>query len=360
MARSLRAQKLRWHHFLAILCTVVLFFVMTAPLFVSSKAGAALLQLRSVKLSDGTAGFTPTNYEFGFTTNTSGTVGSILFEVCQNYQYDPTDICTPPAGFDAAGAALSTQTGVTDFSLHANSDANTLIITRPAATPVTPQPLTYEFTGISNPTNIGSYYVRISTYPTLDASGPEIDYGNVVFVTNIDIQITTEVPPYLQFCTGITIDGYNCGTAEGNFISFGELSVVTPRVATSQMLASTNAPYGYSITLAGSTLTAGNNVIPALESGSTSVPGTSQFGLNAVFNSNPSVGIDPVGPGDTVPDVLYSTPNQFRFKNGEIIASNASTDDYRKLTVSYIVNRSRDQAPGRYVATISYICLANF
>lgn len=359
MVRTLRAQKLRWHHFLAGLCTVVLLFTIAAPFALYSDAQAALLQLRSVQLSDPTAGEQEVTYKFTFTTSTSGPLGSIMFKFCSNYMYEPTDPCIQPTGFDTSAASLNTSSGVTDFGLQTPPPTSELLLTRPVATIVAPQELSYEFTHITNPADIGSYYVRIATYASTDGTGPETDFGNVVFVTNADITITTEVPPYLLFCTGVTIDGFNCGTAEGGFISFGELSTVTTRSATSQMLASTNAPYGYSITLAGSTMTAGNNEIPPM-TGSPSRPGTSQFGLNARFNTGPSVGIDPVGPGLTEPSAPYNTPNQFRFQNGEIIASSGTTDDYRKLTVSYIVNRSVGQPPGKYVATISYICLANF
>jgi hypothetical protein len=217
----------------------------------------------------------------------------------------------------------------------------------------------YEFSGITNPDSIGSYYVHIATFASTDGSGPELDYGDVVFALNDTIDITAEVPPYLYFCVGLTITGYSCSTAEGNFINFGELSVSTPRFASSQMLAATNAPSGYSVTLAGTTMTSGNDVIPAM-TGSPSQIGVSQFGLNARENSGPAVGSDPDGPGLVVPTAPYATPNQFRFVSGDIITTSANPDDYRTVTVSYIVNRGKTQAPGRYVATISYICLANF
>jgi hypothetical protein len=95
-------------------------------------------------------------------------------------------------------------------------------------------------------------------------------------------------------------------------------------------------------------------------SGSAATRGVSQFGINGRSNNSPSVGSEPDGPGLTVPGVGYNTPNIFRFASGDIIASSNNTDDYRKLTMSYIVNASRNQPPGKYVATVSYICLANF
>ncbi len=333
------------------------------PLVWYSSVHADQLSFRRLQLSDSTAAVPNVSYNFSFNTMTTGPIGSITFQICSNYQYELTDPCTPPAGFDATAATLTAQSGITDFSLDNGevgaSTASKLVITRPVASTVEPQPLAYVFSGITNPSAVSTNYVRISTHSSSDGTGPEIDYGIVVFATNFDIEITTEVPPYLLFCTGITIEGFNCGTAEGSFINFGELSSRTARTATSQMLASTNAPFGYSVTMTGTTMTAGNNTIPSMN-GDISRPGTSQFGVNGRFNSSPNVGAEPEGGGTTSPSAGYNNPNFFRFKDGDIIASSNGTDDYRKITVSYLVNTSSGQPPGRYVTTISYICLANF
>jgi hypothetical protein len=355
----LRIHRRHVPHICAGLFALVLLLGLAGPMLLDAPASAALLQTRSVKISDPTALAKDVNYTFGFSTNASGALGSIKIQICYNYMYQTTDTCTAPGGFDASATTLVSQTGIGDFTLDPTSTANILILARPAATPVSSLPLTLEFDHIVNPDYIGSIYAHITTYSSTDASGIQMDYGDVVTTTSDDITITTEVPPYLQFCTGITIAGFNCGTAEGGLISFGELSLSTTRAATSQMLASTNAPYGYSITLAGSTLTAGNNAIPAM-TGTLSKTGVSQFGLNARFNTIPNIGVDPVGDGLTNPSTEYNTPNQYRFNSGDIIASSDHTDDYRKITVSYIVNRGKEQPPGKYVATISYICLANF
>lgn len=346
-------------HLVAGTVIAVLFFSTMAPVFWTSSANAALLDQRSVELSDSTVTGSSVSYYYSFNIHTSGPIGSMSFEVCSNYLFNQGDACTIPTGFNSSRAALNNSSGITDFTLQPPTTNSKLVITRPAATVESPQSVNYEFTGITNPTNLGSYYVHIATYASTDGSGPEVDYGNVVFSINDSINITTEVPPYLMFCVGITIDGFNCGTAQGGILDFGELSTRLTRSATSQMLASTNAPYGYSVTLAGTTMTAGNNVIPAMTGGPSQL-GISQFGLNARANSIPVVGAEPDGGGITMPSALYNTPNQYRFVSGDTIMTNDHPDDYRKMTISYIVNRDANQAPGHYVATISYICLANF
>jgi hypothetical protein len=338
---------------------ILLSMVVTAPLLLTSHTSAAILTLRTLRLSDYTAGDSGVNYDFSFTTNTSGPIGSVSFQVCTNYQYEDTDACTPPDGFDASSAALVAQTGPGGFVSAPSGNNNTLLLTRPVALNVASQALSFNFSMLTNPSANGSYYVRIETFSSIDGSGTPVDYGELVFAINQNISITTTVPPYLLFCTGITIDNYDCSTAQGSLVDFGELSTTATRTGTSQLVASTNAPYGYSVTLAGSTMTAGTNVIPAMD-GEPSKVGTSQFGINGRSNSDPFVGADPAGPGLTLPSSGYNTPNQFRFNSGDIIASSDNADDYRKLTMSYIVNASADQSPGNYVATISYICLANF
>ncbi len=333
---------------------------LTAPVFMFRTADAEMLGYRRLQLSDSTVSVPNASYNFSFNTMTSGPIGSIEFQICSNYQYEPTDPCTTPPGLDLAASTLSAQSGVTDFSLDPGLLTNNkIVITRPVASVVTPQPLSYVFSGITNPSTIGSYYVRIATHSASDGTGPDIDQGIVVFALNLGIEITTEVPPYLLFCTGITIEGFNCGTATGDSINFGELSSRTASTGTSQMLASTNAPFGYSVTMTGTTMTAGNNIIPSM-SGDISRPGTGQFGVNGRANSIPGVGGEPEGGGLTSPTAGYNRPNFFRFQDGDIVASSAGTDDYRKITMSYLVNTAAGQSPGRYVTTISYICLANF
>jgi hypothetical protein len=347
-------------HIAAGMFALVMLLGSLGPFAVSRHVSAEQVALRSLKISDSTVSATGVKYTFTFNTVTSGPVGSIQLEICTNYIFDPNiDTCNSPPGFDGTGATLTTQSGTSDFVMDPASTSHQFLLTRPVASNLSPQQLSYEFSGITNPSDIGTIYGRVATYASTDGTGPETDYGTMVASMNEDITIMTEVPPYLLFCTGVVIAGLNCGTADGNFISFGELSVRATRAATSQYLVATNAPSGYSITLDGTTLMAGNNVIPAM-SGEGSQFGVSQFGMNARANSGPAVGEDPSGPGFVMPKPAYSTPNSFRFNRGDIISAADVPDDYRKTTVSYVVNRSPDQAAGRYVATITYICLGNF
>ena len=299
-----------------------------------------------------------TDYQLSFDIVSPGTLGSIVAQFCSN---DPlfTSPCTTPIGMDVSQANLVSQSGPGGFSVSGSSTANTLVLTRPpAATPVTN--VSFHFDNRTNPTNPGSYFVRVQTYASADATGPASDYGGIAFaITNL-IAVTAEVPPYLAFCTGITITGLNCANASGDYIDFGELSSKKTSKGSSQMLVATNAEQGYAITASGTTLTSGNNTIPPLFTGDISRPGAGQFGFNLTTNTTPAVGSNPVGPGVSNPKPEYNQQNVFRFVNGETIVSNSVPDDVRQYTSSYIVNVPVSQAAGIYVTTVTYVCLANF
>lgn len=328
-----------------------------AKLLFSAKVYGAELSTRSLQLSDSIAGAHDITYNSSFTLATAGSLGSISFEFCSNSPFI-SDACTAPFGFDALNVAMTNQSGITNFNLSPNSTVNDIIITRPS-TPVSAIPVSYTFSQLVNPTNNGSYYLRISTYPTTDASGAPTDTGALAFSINKNINVSAQVPPYLLFCTGVTIGGFDCSASTGNYVDYGELTADHTSAAVNQMLAATNAQSGYNIHLSGTTLTSGNNIINAM-SGQTSQPGQSQFGLNLRTNSVPQVGQDVQGSGTGSVASGYNVPNHYRFNSGDLLASSTHADDWRKYTVSYVVNVGSDQPGGVYVATMTYVCLANF
>ncbi|MDB5169043.1 MAG: hypothetical protein JWO41_399 [Candidatus Saccharibacteria bacterium] len=297
-------------------------------------------------------------YRAGFTTVSNGLLGSVTFEFCSNDPF-PEDPCTAPTGLDVSAVTLTDQTGATGFTIGGGTDANHIMLTRGQQNLV-PTPVVFTFDGAVNPSSPGSYFMRIQTFATSDASGTASDYGGLAFAITNAISVSAEVPPYLIFCTAITISGLNCASAIGTNFDFGELSAKHANSGSSQMLAATNALNGYSITMGGLTMTSGNNAVNALTASDVSRPGTSQFGLNLVPNVSPNVGSTPSGRGVAAPLANYAQPNFYRFVSGETLVSNPTTDDVRLFTVSYIINVPITQAPGVYASTITYVALANF
>jgi hypothetical protein len=228
----------------------------------------------------------------------------------------------------------------------------------PAAAPA--GQVSYDFLNVTNPSSPGSYYVRLETFASNDGSGSAIDAGGLAFAVTNSLSISATVPPYLTFCTGITINNLNCANASGDYIDYGELSPGHANSGSSQMLVATNAVDGYNVSLSGTTMTSGTNAIAALATNDVSRPGTPQFGLNLRANTTPAGGSNPTGPGVAVPVANYFQPNSYRFVDGETLISNPAPDDVRLFTASYIVNIPKTQPAGIYVTTLTYICLGSF
>jgi hypothetical protein len=324
----------------------------------ASKGQALHLQSHSVQISTGLVNATA-NHNFQFIYPSTSNVGSVVFQYCDGGALLSLP-CNAPAGLDLSSTTLVSQTGNIGFSIdNANSTSNKIVLTR-ASVPGLNVLSTYDFTNITNPSTANATtYVRISTYPTTDGTGPDNDDGAVAFVTVNPFEVGAFVPPFLDVCVGITVAN-DCSSTVGDSLDLGVLSSNATKFGTSQFAAGTNSFTGYNIYTLGTTMTSGNNVIPAINPASNSKIGTSQFGLNLRANTTPALGQDPQGTGTGVPLAGYNTPNSFKFQNGEAIASSSLSTDYSKMTASYIVNINSAQSPGVYSTTITYLGVAQF
>jgi len=318
---------------------------------------AAQLQDRQLQLSDSRPGKI-SEYKMSMTLQTAASMGSIRILFCGDFAllYYP---CTPPAGFDASNATILNQTNISGFSIDPSSTANVLVLTR-APAPVSPGPISITLGNVTNQNYAASSFIRYHTYATSDASGAATDEGAAAYSINDDFSVSTEVPPYLTICVGIQINSSDCSDVQGDYLQLGNFSTKKAAMGQSQFVVSTNADNGYTVRVQGQTMTSGNNTIPALSNSTPSAPGTSQFGINLRANTNPSGGTDPAGPGGGVATVGYGQPNLFRYNSGDVVASSASVEDYRKYTVSYLVNINGSQPAGVYGSSFSYIGLGNF
>lgn len=332
-------------------------FLCSAISYLPYKAYAAEMGTRSLQLSDSGSGKTGVDYNISFTITTAGTLGSVEFQFCSNSTF-PSDTCTVPAGLDVSKATFTQESGISGFTIF-KATSNDIIITRPPA-PITAVNATALFQNITNPSSSGSYYLRVMTYPTSDASGPYTDNGGMAFAINEPIYVQAYVPPYLLFCTGNTITGTDCNTASGDFIDLGQLLPNRTSSGQSQMVVATNAKNGYSIEVTGGTLTSGNNTIPPLSVDTPAQIGISQFGINLRANTSPLVGTDPSGSGTGQPTVNYDQPNLYRYADGDVVATNSTVEEGRKFTVSYVTDISKAQPAGVYASTFTYVAMGNF
>lgn len=351
-------KKVLTDRFKTILVIVVLLATALPNLAVPSVYAVTNVKDRYDKVANSQAGALTTHL-IGFRyTDFATPIGSVRLEFCANDPV-PNTTCTVPSGFDASAANVVTQSGEVGYSIHASSTQNVIILSRPAATP-TFGASKYEFSNVSNPNILGTYYIRIQTYTATDASGLAVEEGGIAINISDALTVSAEVPPHLTFCTGVTITGMDCSSANSFYIDFGEFSKTATKSASSQMVAATNAEFGYSIFASGTTFASGNNTIPAPVTPTSATPGTSQFGINLRANANPVIGEEPIGPGTASVAPNYGVANKFMYAPGDSVVTAVHSQDYRKFTVSYIVNIANAQPAGVYATTLTYICLANF
>jgi hypothetical protein len=363
---------------------LLLSVIATAIVIVSTilphSAYAAQITVRSLTLQAGSTdgGSLPSgvvNHRFDFTIPSTGNVGSIKFEYCTTAS---VTACVTPTGLSTTSATIAdmTSSGAVFDSLN-NSTQGAPYLTRASAASITGgTAVNYTIDGVTNPSTVGTFFVRISTYASSDTSGAALDTGTVAASTNNKIVLTGVMPESLIFCAGaaitVTDNIPDCTTATAGNINFNQLfSPTDTATATSQMAASTNAVAGYAITVNGTTLTSGSNTVAAMATSDTSKHGKGQFGMNLAVNTTPAIG-SAITPstngtnfkGEAKPSSGYDVSDTFKYVSGDTIADSANggagPTDSQLFTSSYIVNVSGSQPAGTYTTTLTYICTPTF
>jgi hypothetical protein len=240
--------------------------------------------------------------------------------------------------------------------------------------------VTYQLNTVTNPSAVNgeTFYVRISTFASTNATGSPIDTGTVAAATNRGIDLSGTMPESLVFCAGATVgltsSVPDCSTVTTGAVAFNQLfSPTDTATATSQMAASTNAGSGYAITVNGPTLTSGANTISGMGTADVITRGISQFGLNLKANT---VATSTVAVGTEIAVASngtnyrgqaitgYNVIDTFKFTSGDTVANSANGgaggSDAQIFTASYVVNVPGSQPAGTYTTTLTYICTPTF
>lgn len=358
-------------------------------------AYAAQITTRSLELMAGATdgGSKPggvVNHKFTFTLPAGGSVGSIKFEYCMTAADVGSLTCVAPTGMNAGSATLASESGsgITGMTMHAATgpDFNSYYLSRSSAFNLSSATtVTYTIGSVTNPTfgatvpdTNKTFFVRISAYSSLDATGAAVHKGTVATSLSEPIIIDGTMPESLVFCTGATIGVTasvpDCGTATEGAIHFNQLFSSTATASTtSQMAASTNAGSGYAITVNGATLTSGANTITALTVPSASIHGVSQFGMNLRANTVDTVTVGteiaPVSNGTNYraqakPSIGYETADSYKFNSGDVVADSGFNvlggTDAQIYTVTYIANVPGSLPAGNYSTTLTYICTPTY
>lgn len=150
-------------------------------------------------------------------------------------------------------------------------------------------------------------------------------------------------------------------------IDMGVLSPSAASTGTATFSVRTYLASGYVVYSIGNppTATSGRS-LAALTNGGTSSPGTEQFGINLVGNSNPVVGSNPTQTPDntfsfgTVAN-NYAIANTFRYNSGEAVAQSNSSSGVTTYTISYLVNINPTTTPaGQYIFKHSIVVTSTY
>ncbi|HVU59382.1 MAG TPA: hypothetical protein VHC98_00900 [Candidatus Saccharimonadales bacterium] len=198
-------------------------------------------------------------------------------------------------------------------------------------------------------------------------SSPNYQAGEVIG----DIGIGNSASSGYQVSAGYDTTGNPALTfvVDGADTSFGGFSPSAAATATATFTVIDYTSYGYVIQVVGDPPSNGSHTISAMATTGASVPGTEQFGMNVVKNTNfcgsgCDVGANPdygqFGATSAGPTANYDTPNMFRYVSGETIVQSPKSSGAITYTISYIINVTSLTPGGHYGSNQFLICTGTY
>ena len=272
-------------HFAPSAVVLIMLLTLVTPVFLfgnEALAAGGQVQSRSIQMGDdttNTSGST-TSYRVNFNPASTQTIYGIVVDFC-NTDPIPGDLCTAPTGFSVGSGGFTANSGVSGSWTGASQNGGrTFELTLAAGAAWTSSTtVSFDITGVTNPTVLGTFYARIFTFSAFSGAGSaatwlafgsgngeditdDWDYGGIALSTAEPIIVTSKVQEQISFCVFIT----SCGTQA--VINLGDahdvLSTSAPFVDnTTTYSLTTNASHGAVVFMKGPTLTSGSNFIPA-------------------------------------------------------------------------------------------------
>lgn len=144
--------------------------------------------------------------------------------------------------------------------------------------------------------------------------------------------------------------------------SFGTLTTERTATSTSVVKVRSHLSEGYSLQVMGDPPKIDEHTLKTSSTPVASIMGTEMFGMNAVANSLPQVGADPVQiPSEDTSfgqvTAAYGTPNLFKYVSGDTIATSQTESGRTDYTISMIVNVSNNTPAGHYSTDFAFIVI---
>ncbi len=367
------------------------------PLFNGQAAAAGQVSARSVQLSTSTPAATNAKYTITFTPATSTTIGGIVVDFCGDSPIIGSTTCTLPTGFTlgtsvtltAGYTGMGTGWATTNSLQGAAAASNKQVAVLTNATPQslsTGTPVSFELTGITNPSSTGTFYARIYTFDTsanttanytavttARAANPagKVDYGGSAMSTANTINVSATVQEQMTFCVSAAAPGASCsGTTTPNII----LGTGTPQILTTTATTGTiyhqlttnavNATTVFLKVTSSSTCAGlsrdGGATCPIAEKGSigTIANNSGQFGLHVDAGTG--------GTGSVTADVDYATASQYAMRpqtyttyGDSISAASGAVSSVNSL-LTYSAATAPSTPAGVYSTTESLIATSSY
>lgn len=122
---------------------------------------------------------------------------------------------------------------------------------------------------------------------------------------------------------------------------------------------------GYMLQIVGDPPKYGGHTLATPTTPTASTPGTEQFAINAVANSTPNIGANPVQvPSDQfsfgVVNDNYKTQNLFKYSSGDVVAHSVTESGQTDYTISMIINISNATPAGHFAGDFSAVAIPIF
>jgi len=286
--------------------------------------------------------------------------------------------CTGPTGADLTPVTLTNTSGELGFSGWSISSVvsnHEILITKSAGAATTIGGTSaLDLGNFVNPTSIGTFFFRISTYTTTAAAPADsVSYGAIASSTNRSLTVTSGVAESLVFRVANTIsvcDGIsethaadpNDGASDLVTLSPNPITTSGASTGTAQFCVVTNAPNGYAVTYAdwgthsydahAGFWNGSHEFNPGGISAFTNAPGTEQFGFK--------VGVAGAGSGTVTAPYNAATYNYNDSGSAVQIASASASSAANIFTLSYLANVSGVTPGGTYRAHQMFVVTATF
>jgi hypothetical protein len=204
-----------------------------------------------VTISDSRAGQGSVSHTFAFTTATTGTIKTVVFE----YKTTATG-ATVPTGLITTTATQGSLTGLGASTSDVAANGTITLTVTSAIEVAATTAIVVPYTAITNPTtNNTTSFVQVTTK---DAAGDVIDSAVVAFavLTPTSVSMTASVDPTFSFAVAGVGTTSPVNSAETNIVTtsttipFGTLTSGNPKIGAIDATISTNALVGYTVTIA--------------------------------------------------------------------------------------------------------------